>query len=337
MSRRLFTAIVLILCFFIFNPVTAQETPADHYSKARKFLNQGNLDSASFYLDKALALSPGDLAMLEDQVYIEILKRDFAKAIRIGKPLVARQDAGVKTFQILGMAFKEIADYKEAKKLYEQALLKFPNSGILYTEFGDMYAAMNKKTEAIRTWEKGIEMDPGYSGNYYFATLHYAEHNNPVWAILYAENFVNIESLTHRTAEMKGLLTELYKRISTPGFLVSRNNPFAFAVAGTFSRQPSLNNNATVAALTSLRMGFIKEWYTQHNSRFPYKLFEYHDQLIKEGLFEAYNQWLFGPALNADAYAAWMEANKERMAAFQKFTGGRVYKVPVGQYYQTRP
>lgn len=337
MNRRFFTPLVLVVLLFSSFSSSAQDSVTDLYSKARKFMNQGSLDSAEYYLDKALLLSPGQLDMLEDQVYLQILKRDFAKALKLGQPLVNRPDAGIKTFQVVGMVYKEIADYKAGKKLYEQALLKFPNSGLLYTEFGDMYSIMNKRSDAIKVWEKGIEMDPGYSGNYYYATMYYAENNNPVWALLYGETFVNLESLSHRTAEIKGVITELYKKISQPGFLISKNNPFAFAVAGTFSKQPSLNmGNVTVTALTSMRMGFIKDWYQQHNSRFPFRLFEYHDQLIKEGLFEAYNQWLFGSSLNADAYTAWADTNKEKVKTFQEFVGGRVYKVPTGQYYQTK-
>lgn len=337
MNRRFFTSF-LIVAFFTFSfSVASAQTATEYYSKAKTLMNDGKLDSAAYFLYKALELSPEDLPMLEDQVYLEYLRRDFAKAITVGKRIVTRPDAGTKTFQLVGMAFKEIADYKEAKKIYELALQKFPNSGLLYAEFGDMYAAMNKKSEAIKLWEKGIEMDPGHSSNYYFATLYYAENRNPLWAILYGENFVNIESLSDRTTEIKAVITDLYKKISTPGYLSPKNNAFASAVATTFSKQPPVSlSMLNVEALTSLRTSFIKDWYQQNSTIFPYKLFEYQDQLIKEGMFDAYNQWLFGTSLNAAAYTAWMDANKEKMATFQKFTGGRVFKIPAGQYYQTK-
>ncbi|HEX6914638.1 MAG TPA: hypothetical protein VF145_05330 [Chitinophagaceae bacterium] len=332
---------ILLLFFFLallpFKPASAQDDAGEYYSKARTFMNHGNIDSASFYLDKALAISPDNLVMLEDKAYLQILARDFASAVRLAKALTARPDAGVKTFQILGIAYKEIADYKEAKKMYEQALLKFPNSGLLYSELGDMYSQMNKPNDAIRSWEKGIEMDPGYAGNYFFATLYYAEHGSSIWALLYGENFVNIESLSDRTNKIKGLLADLYKHIATPGFLNSRNNPFAFAVAGTFGKQAGLPQGpVTVEALTSLRIGFIRDWYQLHAARYPFKLFEYQEQLIREGHFDAYNQWLFGESLNADAWRSWSEANAEKLRAFRNFAGGRVFKIPTGQYYQTR-
>jgi tetratricopeptide (TPR) repeat protein len=336
MNRRFLLPVLLIASFY-FSSVASAQTAPEFYSKAKTLMNYGKLDSAAIYLNKALELSPDDLSMLEDQVYLEYLRRDFAKAITVGKKIAARPDAGTKTFQLVGMAFKEIADYKEAKKIYELALEKFPNSGLLYAEYGDMFIAMNKKADAIRIFEKGIEMDPGHSSNYYFATIHYAENRNPLWAILYGENFINIESLSDRTKEIKSIITDLYKKISTPGYLTPKNNSFAQAVAVTFSKQPPVSlSMLNVEALTSLRTAFIKDWNQENSSRFPFRLFEYHDQLIKAGMFDAYNQWLFGTSLNATVYSAWMDANKEKMATFQQFIGGRVYKIPAGQYYQTK-
>jgi tetratricopeptide (TPR) repeat protein len=332
---RFYTLVVFIaFSFFSSSTVSAQDA-TEFYSTAKKFINKGKLDSASYYLAKALALAPGDREMLEDLLYVRFLDRDFAKAVSLGKELTGRADASVKGFQLAGMVYKEIADFKEAKKVYDKALVKFPNSGVLYNDYGDLLSQSNKPGEAIKQWEKGIEMDPGHSSNYYFAALYYASHKNPVWALLYGETFVNIESLTERSRETREMLTALYKQISTPGFFGSSQNPFAAAVIATYSKQPPIPlNDVNVSSLTTLRMTFIKDW-KQNSANAPFKLFEYHDQLIKEGLFDAYNQWLFS-SYNPEAYQAWIEANKEKMAAFQQFVGGRVYKVPAGQYYQTK-
>lgn len=337
MSKQRIVSFAASLAILLISFNSSAQTAEEYYSKARRFINQSRLDSASYYIDKALRLSPDDIAMLEDQVYIEFLRRDFAKALPLGKALIARPTATVKSFQLYGMTLKEIADYKEAKKCYETGIQRFPASGLLYADYGVMLMEAKKKSDAIRSWEKGIEMEPSYSANYFHAAQYHADNKNPFWAILYAENFVNIESLSDRTLEAKSLLTTLYRKISAPGFLNAKGNAFANAVISTLNRQPAVPvNSLNVDALTLLRSAFSKEWSLGFKNQYPYRLFEYHEQLMKEGLFEAYNQWLFGAALNQETYDTWTAANKDKMDAFQKYAGSRIYKVPAGQYYQSK-
>jgi tetratricopeptide (TPR) repeat protein len=335
MSRRLYTSLFFI-AFISFSSSAVAQDVNEYYTKAKKFINKSKLDSATFYLSKALELAPDNLEILEDLLYVQYLDRDFVKAVSLGKNLISRADAGVKTFQLVGMTYKEIAEFKEAKKVYDKALLKFPSSGMLYSEYADLLSEMQKPAEAIKLWEKGIEVDPGFNSNYYYATKYYSENNNPVWGMIYGETFVNIESYTDRTTEIKEILAELYKKISTPGFLTAKGNVFAQTVVTTFFKQPPIPlSNLNVQSLTLMRMNFMNDWNKENNAKFPFKLFEYHNQLIKEGLFDAYNQWLFS-SLNPETYEAWKLANKEKQAAFQNFVGGRVYKIPAGQYYQTK-
>lgn len=49
--------------------------------------------------------------------------------------------------------------------------------------------------EAITQWEKGIESDPGYSSNYYNATMFHARKGNWLRAALYGELFLNPRKL----------------------------------------------------------------------------------------------------------------------------------------------
>ena len=108
--------------------------------------------------------------------------------------------------QILGLAYKAIAEYKESDKMYKEALKKFPNSGVLYSEYGDLLASNDNEAAAIKQWEKGIETDPNHSGNYYYAAKYYAKKGNIIWGLLYSEIFLNIESFSKRTEEIKSIL-----------------------------------------------------------------------------------------------------------------------------------
>jgi hypothetical protein len=189
---------------------------------------------------------------------------------------------------------------------------RFPNSGAVYYEYGEMLWSKNDPL-AIRQWEKGIEMDPSYPGNYYHAALYYYENGDKVWPLLYGEIFVNMEYLTDRATEVKKMLLSAYKEklFLNSGATPKKASPFANAVYETFGKQAALTaKGLTGETLTMLRTKFILDWFAKYGEKYPFKLFDYQRQLIREGMFEAYNQWLF--------------------TAFQR---NRVFKIPAGQFY----
>jgi len=60
-----------------------------------------------------------------------------------------------------------------------------------------------------------------------------------------------------------------------------------------------------------------------------------HRQLLQEGMFEAYNHWIFTAAGNLAAFDNWTKTHTEAYNAFSGFQRGRVFKLPAGQYYQS--
>ena len=65
-------------------------------------------------------------------------KRDFEKAVEGVKKIVNRDDADVMTFQIAGNVYKALEDPKECEKIYKAGIKKFPKSGPLYSEYGEL-------------------------------------------------------------------------------------------------------------------------------------------------------------------------------------------------------
>jgi tetratricopeptide (TPR) repeat protein len=120
---------------------------------------------------------------------------------------------------MLGLSYKATANNKEAAKLYRAALRKFTNSGVIYNEYAELLAADNELDEAITQWEKGIEVAPAYSSNYYNATMYYARKNNWIRAALYGETFLNLESYSKRTEEIKTQLLVVYNNLLVPANL----------------------------------------------------------------------------------------------------------------------
>ena len=225
-------------------------------------------------------------------------------------------------YQIGGNVYKALEEVKEADKMYKKALKKFPKSGALYSEYGELLWA-KKDYEAIEYWEKGIKEDPSFAGNYYNAALFYHKTKDKVWSLVYGEIFVNMESLTERAAAMKGLLMEAYKEKLFADTDITKEqeskSEFAKAFLQTMNKQSSLvNAGLNAEVLTAIRTRFILDWYKTYGTKFPFKLFDYQQQLIREGMFEAYNQWLFGTVENLPAYDNWTKTHAE---AHAKFTG----------------
>ncbi len=333
-----------ILFFFIAFSflLTASAQPEDSktmHETARTFMRSGDFDNAILVLVRALQGNSKDLEMQKDLAMSYYLKRDYTKALDAVKKLVDRDDADVATFQIAGNVYKALEEIKDCTKLYKKGLKKFPKSGSLYSEYGELLLS-TRDLSAIEQWEKGIKVDPAYSGNYYNAALYYFNSKDKVWSIIYGEIFVNMESLSERGMAMKQLLLDSYKEklfAATDLLQNEEDNKSGFAKSflQTMAKQSSLTSKGiTAETLTMIRTRFILDWFATNAAKYPFRLFDYHRQLLSEGMFGAYNQWLFGPIENLAAYDNWTKTHVEEYNGFSAFQKTRIFKMPIGQYYQ---
>jgi hypothetical protein len=150
--------------------------------------------------------------------------------------------------------------------------------------------------------------------------------------------FINLESYTRRTAEMKEILLETYKKMYAENDLKkSQDSKNTFIAAWAAVMSPlsfAVKDGITAESLTVLRTRFIINWFNTYPGNYPFRLFDYQRQLLKEGMFDAYNQWIFGAAGNLPAFQTWTNAHNEEYKRFVNFQQGRVFKMPEGQYYQ---
>ncbi|RYY58576.1 MAG: hypothetical protein EOO05_15990 [Chitinophagaceae bacterium] len=330
----LFTALTLSTAV-IAQPGT-EKTPLE---TARGFMRTGDFDNAILILKRAIQSDPNNIDIQKDLVMSYYYKRDYANALEGAKALLDRDDADVVSYQIGGNVYKALEQVKEADKMYRKGLKKFPQSGPLYSEYGEMLWS-SKNYSAIDYWEKGIQVDPSYSGNYYNAALYYFYTKEKVWNLIYGEIFVNMESLSTRGTAMKELLLKGYKEklfedIDLMKGQEKNKSDFARAFLATMAKQNlMLSKGVNVETLTAIRTKFLLEWYKENAAKFPFRLFDEQRLLLREGLFEAYNQWLFGAAENLAAYDSWTKTHAEQYEKLDKFFRNRVFKMPAGQYYQ---
>ena len=330
--------LLLALSFSLVTSAQPEEVKKMHET-AKAFMRTGDFDNAIIVLTRALQKDSKNLELQKDLVMSYYLKRDYSKAMEGAKELISRDDADVVSFQIAGNVYKALEEVKDCDKMYKKALKKFPKSGPLYSEYGELLWSA-KDMLAIRQWEEGIKNDPGYSGNYYNAALFYFYTKDKVWSLIYGEIFVNMESLSERGASMKELLLQGYKeKLFADADILKgeekNKSEFAKAFLQGIGKQSSLiNNGINTETLTMIRSRFILDWYETNAAKYPFKLFDFQRQLLQEGMFDAYNQWLFGTSENLAAYDNWTKAHAEEYEAFSKFQKSRIFKMPAGQYYQ---
>ena len=336
--KQLILSFSLLLSIAIASTAQGQD-PKTQQQNAKAFIQEGDYTNAILVLNHALQKDPTNLEMQKDLAFAYYLKRDYVKALETAKPFAERKDSDIQAYQILALVYKALEERKECEKLYKTALKKYPSSGVLYNEYGEMLWAKKEYTDAIKLWEKGIEVDPNNSGNYYNAAKFYYMSADKTWGLIYGELFINIESYSKRTDEIKVLLLEGYKKLFI-GDAISKNqntsNEFVKAFLGLMQKHSnSTSAGITPESLTTLRARFLLDWYDKYATRFPYRLFEHHSQLVKMGLFDAYNQWLFASTDNPTAYQKWTSTHADTNNEFLRLQKNRVFKVPTGQYYQS--
>lgn len=329
------TYLLRILFIFLSGLSVAHAQDAkEMHETAKAFMKQGDYPNAILVLNRAIAIDPADISLTKDLSLSYYFHSDYNKALEVIKPLVESDNADDQSFLVAGNIYKSLNLPKDAEKIYKKGLKKFPDNGPLYNDLGEVMWGQ-KDHDAINEWEKGIEKDPSYSRNYYNAARYYYLTTDKVWAILYGEIFVNMEPFSSKTPEVKDLLLESYKKlfIETTIEKDKEYNRFETAYLQSMNRQSAVAGAGINAeTLTMIRTRFILDWFMEKRPGF--KLFDYQRQLLQEGLFDAYNEWLFGSAQNLSSFQNWINSHPDEYAAFTAFQKSRVFRIPQGEYYQ---
>jgi Tfp pilus assembly protein PilF len=329
--------LLLILIVAINNKTVIAQSNAELQATAKTLMRQADYGNAVLILNRCLAQEPNNTSIGKDLALSYFYLQNNEKALEIIKPVLDSKDADDQCFLIAGNIYKQLNNLKESEKIFKKGIKVFPESGPLYNELGELQVAANNNKDAIKNWEKGIELAPSYSKNYYNAARFYFASNNNVWCILYGEIFANMEPNNPKANQVKKVIIESYKRLFTDiiaGKNYKNNKTFAKLYVEALERQSIQSSQGiNVESLSMIRSRFIIDWFAAGNKP-AFKLFEHQQQLLKEGLFEPYNQWLFAAAENEATYQNWVKTHSTENAAFSKFQKSRIFKMPSGQYYQ---
>ncbi|SEW15096.1 Tfp pilus assembly protein PilF [Chitinophaga sp. YR573] len=320
------------------------------YNTATGFIRGGDYANAILVLNQALQMEPDNVEFRKQLGFSYFLQGDMSKAKNIIEPLLNKKEADAQLYQIAGNIYQARQEFKTAQKLYEKGLKKFPESGELYNDNGQLLMFLKVYEGGMGSWLKGIEKDPNFPGNYYNAARAYSYTKNPLWIIIYGEIFVNLESYTDRTAEIRNLLIDAYKKLYNDPSILSKavedqqqvDKKSKRPSAAEFQRDylAAMGKQVGVVmtgidpeSLIMVRTRFLLDWYNFSGVKYPYALFDFQRAMLKEGMFEAYNQWVFGPVANQAAFKAWTTLHKTDYDSFLQFQRNHPLKMRPDEYY----
>ena len=276
-----------------------------------------------------------------ERLYAYYLAGDFKRIVKDGPKLYKHPESEPQLYQLVGNAQDVLGDPEAAVKTYDEGLKRFPNSGYLYLEKGNIHLLHKRYNEAVECYLHGVEVQPDFASNYYRLALLYAQSTEPLWAIVYGEVVCNLQPGTERAEEMGKLIYDLFQEnIKIEGdnkahvTLTKNNNiyidsdttdvqvPFPLMYEMGTMKSPALaeftkSKKLTVALIADLRKDALAHIDSVAPGYYNLSLLDYHRKLIKNGHWMAYNMWLMSPGAE-DETNQWADT-KEGEAELNKF------------------
>lgn len=331
--------LLMFMSVFVFQYVVGQtneEIAKEKGLEAIKLMDEGHVDRSLELLKESEKLDPKSVIYPYEIAYAYYLKEDYGQVIKILKKLTKHKEVNDLVFKLLGNAYSMSGNKKEAIKTYESGLKKFRNSGKIYLELGVIHLMEEGYDKALAYFEKGIEVDPLHSSNYYWASkLFCTSSSEEVWGMIYGEIFMNLERNSRRTQEISKMLYDTYKSeikiegdttkvsfsqnnvISFDGGLESLKIPYGIGVYEPTIILSLLGiKEISMQTLSDMRTRFVNIYFEkEYNKRYPNALFDYQRNIEKAGHLEAYNYWIL---MQGDQYEFmnWQIINEEKWTTF---------------------
>ncbi|WP_423127815.1 tetratricopeptide repeat protein [Gaoshiqia sp. Z1-71] len=329
--RKLFTTLFsLFLAVACLAQADSDKQKAyDQALEAIKLMDSGEIDQSIGILEESIRLDPSNINYPYETAYAFYLKKDYARAVEYFEKVILMDGVTDQCYQMLGNAYDMNGQPEKAITTYQLGLKEFPKSGMLYLELGNMHQGDWGK--ALEFYEKGIEIDPVFSSNYYWATRIFCSSNDELWGMIYGELFMNMERGTKRTEEISKILFDTY--FSEIQFTSDTSVSVSFYKNATISLnrdqhipfglvyEPILmlavtEDEITLESLNRIRKNFITLYFEKgFNQTHPNILFDWHKTLIDNGYFECYNYWILMHGA-PDEFREWHQTNAERFEAF---------------------
>lgn len=341
---------------------TLQELAYEKGKLAVELTDKGDFVKSLELLEQAQSLDPENYRFPYEIAYVYYLQKDYKKVIKLVSKLFTYKGIGDEVFVLWGNSYDNLKKQKKALEVYAKGLMKFPYSGKLYTEIGISYLRSNELRKSIESFEKGIELNPSYPSNYYWATKIFSNSINPGWAFIYGEIFMNLEPGSSRTVEVSQMINQIFanhvrivndsmvsvnlfdkssaldemiRNYSSDSTIQRLSFPLILQLIAMNAAhgETKINEKSIMRMRTKIAKDYFKKNY---DKKFPNVLFNFQKKVMDAGYWDEYNTFIILQS-NKEKFELWLEQNKSRWEEFVDWVNQNSLKLNLGyRFYRNQ-
>ncbi len=366
--KQLIAVLLLVLCTLAASAKAAKsdDVPLSHedsllLDKAVKLVDKGQAVTALMDFETLATKYPKNFLVQYERIYCLYHLGRFDDVIKCRKTVLDNKDTRDIAYQMVGNAYDCVGQTDKAVKTYEEGLKRFPDSGLLYLELGNICFVKQEFDKALDNYNLGIVGMPNFASNYYrAANLYLASTNLLVWGLVYGEAAILLApDKTERHEELARKMVACYKdnihfdfddeKGLKVTFVPSRNVTVDNESKKTYLAFPGIYEGAisqplkqmydekipftgSVRQLMEIRKGMVETYYSVTDNLYGNSMYllEYQKQVIDAGHWEAYNYFIFG-MYYPDEYSHWCDTHVREIKAFAKWYGNTPFRLGDGR------
>ncbi len=344
------TIVSLLTCIFCTLTVFSQNYPLSLEDKEKlnhaiELVDGGKVDSSLYILEALVKKYPKNYIVNYEYAFSLVRKGDYKGANKTVRKLENHPEANDALHAMIGNTYDFMGQPDKALKAYQNGLKKFPNSGLLYVEQGNVYFNQQKYEEALNYYEHCIEMAPMYPTGYLRASMIYLSSSEPIWGMIYAEMFSLLKPNARECRALcDGSVAALRKNIKMLGDTALQVS-LTYKNSIYIQKKPKADDllNALSTALTAFEVKYehhvfeavkligykdtidfdlfckIRQNVADSIVKTDYSLglFKFQKSIIDAGFWQAYNMLIYGKSFPTE-YAAFM-ADEEKVNQLKAF------------------
>lgn len=346
-SMRCTRVMLLLMALLLTQRTTTfgQDNPARvaALKQAMDLFNDKKYDSAVVVFQRAYDMDTTRVEVRYEIALAYAAKRSYDSSESVLRSILNHPKATDRYYQLLSNIRAEQDDTSGARVVIEDGLRRFTTSGRLHMERGLLHLQSRQLEAALDEFEEGIQVDPGYHLNYYWAARSYSQGTERIWTLLYGEVLMNVDPNPSRLSIISDLVYRMhmrtyddFKTTMKMNYSLARKGATDAQAASEASFEDRFDELMTLGAaklkffqdfeipllsIDTMQTVFVKEWYKRgYDTLFPNAAIERHKALLDAGFHSSYIVYLtqFAKPLEAKAYFDKNKKNYQGLLAWLK-------------------